>query len=100
MIPKYKFELAVPRPLGYSSASESPGVGEVELKCTDVLFQNCVGSPIAQLDRRLLPGSHRMNEESGIALASAMLNPRRFIANKNVVIFSREKTPKSALYAR
>ena len=46
----------MPRPLGYSGASESPEVGEVEWKCTGVLFQNCVGSPIAQLERTL-PGT-------------------------------------------
>ena len=54
MIPKYKFKPAIPRPLRYSGASESPEVGEVEWKCTDVQFQNCVGSPIAQLERELL----------------------------------------------
>ena len=53
MIPKYKFKPAVPRLLGYSGASESPRVGEVEWKYTDVMFQNCVGSPIAQLERSL-----------------------------------------------
>ena len=51
MIPKYKFQLAVSRSLGYSGASESPEVGEIEWKCTDVRFHIYPKRSIAQLER-------------------------------------------------